>query len=220
MHLESIPARRLVALALSIAILAGCASTSPRYESLPSAAEMTPVSGQDRIAYAYTAPGVPWAAYRNVILEPIVIYQGQDHGFGKVDAADQEAIADYMASHFAKSLSSAYRQTREPGENTLRVRVTLTGIEKNTAVLSTVTKVVPVGAAINSVKTVGGKQGGFMGSVSYGVEVFDAASGRLLRAYVTTQYPLAMDVFSSFAPLDAAKAGVRAGSEALLAELK
>ena len=53
------------------------------------------------------------------------------------------------------------------------------------------------------------------GSVIYGVEIFDAATARLLSAYVTKQYPGAYDIKASVRALAAAR-GVRvAGSEVI-----
>ncbi|RWX24849.1 DUF3313 family protein, partial [Rhizobium leguminosarum] len=54
----------------------------------------------------------------------------------------------------------------------------------------------------------------------YAVEVYDAASNRLLSSYVTKQYPNAMNIGASFTAMDASMVGVRKGADALLAELK
>jgi len=51
------------------------------------------------------------------------------------------------------------------------------------------------------------------GSVSYAVEIYDAGTNRLLGAYVSKQYPNAMNVKASIGGLGAAKAGIRKGAE-------
>nr|WP_246792298.1 DUF3313 family protein [Rhizobium leguminosarum] len=65
-----------------------------------------------------------------------------------------------------------------------------------------------------------GREGSMTGSVNYAVEIYDAASNRLLSSYVTKQYPNAMNIDASFTAMDASMVGVRKGADALLAELK
>jgi hypothetical protein len=49
--------------------------------------------------------------------------------------------------------------------------------------------------------------------------VYDSASGRLLRAYVTKQYPNAMNLPAAFGSLSAARTGMDKGAEALVEQL-
>jgi hypothetical protein len=104
---------------------------------------------------------------------------------------------------------------RTPGPDTLRVRLTLTGVETSTPVLSTVTRVTPAGLVLNAGLAAADKKGTFSGSVSYAVELSDASTGELLNAYVTNQSANALNVVASFGPLDAARGGVRAGADQL-----
>jgi hypothetical protein len=57
------------------------------------------------------------------------------------------------------------------------------------------------------------------GSVNYAVEIYDAQSNRLLSAYVTKQYPNAMNIGSSFTTMDASKVGIRKGADALVEQV-
>jgi hypothetical protein len=56
--------------------------------------------------------------------------------------------------------------------------------------------------------------------VNYAVEIHDASSNQLLLAYVTKQYPNAMNVGASFSPLKASMVGVEKGADDLLEKLK
>jgi hypothetical protein len=71
----------------------------------------------------------------------------------------------------------------------------------------------------NGVQSIRGGQGAFSGSVSYAVEVYDGASGQLLKAYVSKQYPNAMNLPAAFGSLGAAKTGLDKGADALVAQL-
>lgn len=58
------------------------------------------------------------------------------------------------------------------------------------------------------------------GSVIYTVEIFDAATSRLLSAFVTKQYPSPYNIGASVGSLAAAQAGIDKGADALMAQLK
>ncbi len=119
-----------------------------------------------------------------------------------------------------KVLGEKFRVSNRIEPNALRLKLTLTGAGTNTAVVSTFTRFDLVGAPYNIVQSVRGKEGMFIGSVSYSVEIYDATSSRLLKAYVTKQYPNAMNVGASFGKLGASKTGIEKGARELLAELK
>ena len=69
------------------------------------------------------------------------------------------------------------------------------------------------------VQSVRGGQGAFSGSVSYAVEVYDSGNGRLLKAYVSKQYPNLMNLVAAFGSLGAAKTGIDKGADALVEQL-
>ena len=85
--------------------------------------------------------------------------------------------------------------------------MTLTGVETNTPVLSTLTKVAPQAVLVNLIQAGRGKEGIFAGSVSFEVQAYDSMTGRLLEAYVSKQYPFAENVGASLGALDAARGG-------------
>jgi hypothetical protein len=76
------------------------------------------------------------------------------------------------------------------------------------------------GNLYNGVQAVRGGEGAMTGSVMYAVEIFDAPTNRLLTAYVTKQYPNAMNPMATFGSLTASQSGVDSGSDMLLAQLK
>lgn len=117
------------------------------------------------------------------------------------------APAHYAQGEFAQALATRYAPASVPGPTTLRIQVTLTGLETNKALLATFTKVDLLGSVVNTVRTVQGAQGSFDGSVSYAVEIYDSVSNRPLRAYVSKQYPVAENVGATFGALSAAKVG-------------
>ena len=209
--------RGLVAFA-AIAVISGCATTPPPSVALSSSALLRPTSDKSK-PYAYRRPDVNFAAYGRVIVPPTEIYAGPDAQFGKMSAADRQALAVYMHQEFSRVLGRRLQIAGQPGPGTLRARLTLTGAEASTPVLSTVSHVLPVGLVVNAGAQATGGRGTFSGWVSYAVEIEDAHTGTLLYAHVANRSANALDITANFGPLDAAKAGVRSAADKLDKEL-
>ncbi|WP_321800152.1 DUF3313 family protein [Burkholderia sp. BCC1988] len=121
--------------------LTACASVQPvAYSGLASSSQLAQNRDSDaaKVPYRY-ADQVNWSKYRQVIVDPVVVYAGQDNQFGDLKADDKAALAD---------------------------------------------------------------------------------SPRLLTAYVTKQYPNAMNLPAAFGSLSAAKTGIDKGADALVSQLQ
>lgn len=209
--------RGLVACATMLA-LAACATTPPPSQALSSSAYLRPTSDKTR-PYAYRRSDANFAAYSRVMIPPTEIYAGLDAQFGKMSAADRQALAVYMHREFSRVLGRRFQLVGQPGPATLRARLTLTGAEASTPVLSTVSHVLPVGLVVNAGAQATGGRGTFSGWASYAVEIEDAQTGTLLYAHVASRSANALDITANFGELDAAKAGVRSAADQLGKEL-
>ncbi|GLU35717.1 DUF3313 domain-containing protein [Trinickia caryophylli] len=200
--------------------LTACAGVQPvAYSGISSSPQMTRNAGDNsgKVPYQFTAP-VVWSRYTKVIVDPVVIYQGADNQFGDIKSEDRSALASYMGKTFSGKLATRFSVVQQPGPNTLRVKLTLTGAEKTTALVGQFMHFDLAGNLYNGVQSIRGGQGAFSGSVSYAVEVYDSVSGQLLKAYVSKQYPNAMNLPAAFGSLGAAKTGIDKGADALVAE--
>jgi len=201
-------------------LLAACGTTPVAYTGIDSAALLqTDPRGGDDVKFVYAAPDFGLAHYTRMIVEPVVIYDGPDQQFGSLSIADRTRVADYMRDEFATAAEKRFKVADAAGPDTLRLKVTLTGVETNVPVLSTVTKLAPAPTLLNLIQTARGKEGTFAGSVSFEVQVYDSTTNRLLEAYVSKQYPFAENIVASLGTLAATRAGVRNGAEALIPEL-
>ncbi|MFP4905919.1 DUF3313 domain-containing protein, partial [Paraburkholderia sp. BR14261] len=140
--------------------------------------------------------------------------------FVDLSDSDMDVHAAYMHKTFADTLSKRFDLATQPSPATLRVKLTLTGAEKTTALIGQAMHFDIAGNLYNGVQAIRGGKGAFSGSVSYAVEVYDSASGRLLRAYVTKQYPNAMNLPAAFGSLSAAETGIDKGADALVEQLR
>lgn len=212
---------RLV-IAVLCAALAGCGSADPvAYSGITSSSQLAPNPRDDsgRIPYRYSVP-VDWRTYNKIIIDPVVIYQAADQQFGDMSEDGKTDLAGYMQTQFAEKLRARFTVTSNPGPNTLRVRLTLTGAATNTPILSTFTHFDLAGGLYNGVQAVRDGEGALGGSVIYAVEIYDAPTNRLLSAFITKQYPGPLNIAASIGSLAAAKTGIEKGADALVATLK
>lgn len=212
---------------LSLLALAACASPDPvAYRDLASSSFLRPNPEDDsgREPYSY-ASAVNWRDYSFAIMAPVDIYKGTDNQFGDMSPRDRADLAEYLYTRFSEKLATRFRMTNEamvtasPGVHALRIKVTLTGAATNTPVLSTFTRFDIGGGLYNGVQAVRGREGMLTGSALYAVEIYDAREGRLLKAFISKQYPGVYDLGAGIGALSAAKAGIDRGAEALLKQI-
>ncbi|MDH2432032.1 DUF3313 domain-containing protein [Pokkaliibacter sp. MBI-7] len=218
-----LPAVFLVAIFMS---LSGCTTPDPiRYQQLSSSSYLQGNrDDSDRhVAFDYTQAqpqAIDWQQYHQLILEPVSIYRAPDNQFVDLEESDKVALAHYMQQQFGDRLRSRFQLVDHEGPATLRLKLTLTGAEKTTPVISTVSRFDIGGGIYNGVAAMRGREGLFTGSVIYAVEIYDASSNQLLNAAVIKQYPSPMQLSATIGALDASKAGIDRGAEALLAYLR
>lgn len=208
-------------LAVSCAV-ASCTTADPTvYAGIASAQHLKadPSDKTGRIPYRYNS-GANWKQYDKVIIDPVTVYRGQDNQFVKISEQDKAALASYMQSQFTQRLRTRFSVVNSPSPGTLRIHLTLTGAKTTTPVLGPFSHLDVGGGVYNAVQAARDKEGSMTGSVAYAVEIFDATSNTLLSAYVTKQYPNAMNVGASFGALKASQVAIDKGADALLAQLR
>lgn len=197
------------------AMLAGCAnSPAPnKYKQLESASVLARTeAGPDRhTAFAYEAAGA-LARYRSVRLLPVRLYDGTDGQFGTLSDADKAQLAAFADGAFRAAFARQGILAGPRAPDAVELRVTLTGAQASVPVLATATKLTPAGFALTSVNALAGNEGRFNGVIIYAVEFRDGASHAILWAFVTKQYPNALNIAATLGPLDAAKEGLKLGA--------
>lgn len=202
-------------------IIVACGSPDPvAYSALASSSHLAPNPKDEtgRTPYRYVSK-TDWKPYKNLILEPVEIYHGKDQQFSDMSEQDKSTLAHYMQQQFSEKLSRRFTMATASGRNTLRVKLTLTGATITPAVLGTLSHLDIAGGVYNGVQGVSDKEGTLTGSVSYAVEIYDAPTNRLLAAFISKQYPNAMNIAATMEPLEAAKVGIEKGADVLLEQL-
>ena len=210
------------ALVATSTITAGCTTADPTvYSGLASASQLQPNTEDKagRVPYRYQS-NVDWRQYNKIIVDPVTVYNGPDNQFVKMAEKDKSFLANYMQDQFAEKLGTRFAIVNSPGPGTLRLHLTLTGAKDTTPFLGPFSHLDVGGSVINAAQAVRGREGTMAGSVNYAVEIYDAPSSRLLSAFVTKQYPNAMNVGATLSPLKGSKIGIDKGADALLAQFK
>jgi hypothetical protein len=125
-----------------------------------------------------------------------------------------------MHTQFSERLKERFKLTPFVAPNAMRVKLTLTGAQTTTPFLGTFTRFDLAGGPYNIVQSIRGKEGTFTGSVFFSVEIYDASTSRLLKAYVTKQYPNSLNISATRGPLSAAQTGIDKGADALVAQFE
>jgi hypothetical protein len=157
---------------------------------------------ENKESWTYRKEGLDFKPYASVLIDPTAVYTGADAQFGKISASDQAKYADIFTTAMNRELGKVLPVVGQPGPGVLRVKMTLIGLTMTQGGLATVTRVTPIGFAMSTVKSVVGKKGTFTGSMLYGMEVTDAATGEVLVAAVRRTAPDALDIGSTLSMTD------------------
>jgi hypothetical protein len=170
-------------------------------------------------AWTYRAPEVDLASFRRFILDIAASLSGRGRELrrlvGGAGSGDRPAV---QRGH-ARGLGTKYPVVSKPGPGVARLRFTIMGVSETVPYVSTVTRVIPIGAAINLLSQGTGHGGTLTGSVTYGIEAFDSQSGKLVAAAVRRLTPGAFDISSTLGTMDTARAVARDAAAKLRATL-
>lgn len=166
-------------------------------------------SADDPEAWTYRATDADLTRFRRFMIEPTRIYRGEGSDYGSLTEAEIARIGQAFVDESRAALEPEYPVVTVPGADVARLRFTISGISQTVPFVSTATRVIPVGAAINLLSTGAGAGGTLTGSVVFGIEAFDSQSGELLAAGVRRLTPGAFDFGATMGTLDTAEAVAR-----------
>jgi hypothetical protein len=148
----------------------------------------------DGRAWSCVAPGAQLQACQRFILDPPRVFRGEGSGHGSLSEADIQAIARMFVEETRAALGTTYPVVTQPGPGVTRLRFTLIAVSETVACVSTATRVIPIGAAINLLKGCAGGSGTLTGSVTHGIEASDARTGEVAAAAARELTPGAFDI--------------------------
>ncbi len=147
------------------------------------------------------------------------MFRGEGSGYGGLSDAEVHQIAEMFVEETRVALGTAYPVVTRPGPGVARLRFTLIAVSETVPYVATATRVIPIGAAINLLKGSAGGSGTLTGSVTYGIEAYDAQSGELVAAAVRELTPGAFDLGATLGTEETARAVARDAAARLRARL-
>jgi hypothetical protein len=182
----------MLALLSAMPAAAALAQTEDRAPvALPSSRQMTQDRGE---SWTYLRPGLNLQSYRNVMIEPTVVYTGPDAQFQGVTPAERQRYAAILTDKLRGAMARGPTVVTRAGPGTARIRLTLIGMTETTAVAATASRVTVFGFATTAMRSVTGRQGAMTGSMLIAIEIFDGATGQLQAAAVRRRAPDALDI--------------------------
>jgi hypothetical protein len=153
----------------------------------------------------YIKPGVKWASYDKVMIDPITAYAIPGNPLAKLPKEQLNALASYLHSTVQEKLSKDYKIVKAPGPGVLRLRMALTEAGAGKPVLGVLSSVAPPSIAISALKTAATGSGTGTGSARVEMELLDAQSRQRLAAAVDAQAGNKRDFFGNFNKWDDAQ---------------
>ncbi len=146
----------------------------------------------------YIRPGVRWAAYDKIIIDPITAYAIPGNALAKLPKEQLNGLASYLYSTTREQLMQDYQIVKSPGPGTLRVRIALTDAGSGSPVRGVTSSVLPIGVALSALKTVATGSGTGTGYARVEMELLDSQTGQRLGAAVDAQSGNKRDFFGNF----------------------
>lgn len=142
---------------------------------------------KDQPALVYLKPGVDWASYNKMLLDPVTFWRPPETGNQGVSHQDIQTVVDYFYPLIYQKFSQEMEMVKIPRPDTLRVKVAITKAEKSHVVLDVVSTVVPQLRAISALKDLVTGKPAFVGEVEIEMKVTDAMTGELLYECVAAR---------------------------------
>jgi hypothetical protein len=200
-----------LALLLGMSAGPGLAQSGPALRSMP---YLSQDPGQQD-SWSYRNPEVQISKYRSFLILPTVVSADPMAKWGNSSAADRQQYAAIMTQALRNEIGKSYQIAQGPGEGVAALQLTLLGVQKTTPVVATISRVTPMGFAMNSIKSLRGKKGTMTGALHAALEVSDSKSGTLMYAAIRHRSPNALDIGATLSTEETVKAVAEDIAEAI-----
>jgi hypothetical protein len=178
-------------------VVAGCAATQEAksveksgflgdYSLLKEGERSTFSQGAENQALlVYKNPAADWRKYRKVWLDSVTVWMSQkDSQLKDVPVEDRQRLAALLWSKLDEQLRNDYEMASNPGPDVMRIQAAITEAGESSAVMDTVTSIVPQLKLLSGVKSLATGVSAFTGSASVEIKIIDSTTGVILAAAV------------------------------------
>lgn len=137
---------------------------------------------EDEALNVYIDQVTDFASYTKMVVDPVEIVVSKDSEMAKVSAADRQKMADYFYAALNRDLGKNLEIVSTPGPGTARVRIALTDIKDKNVTMNTISSILPIGIAIDTITLAASGAHSFVGDASTEVEIVDSVTGKRIAA--------------------------------------
>jgi hypothetical protein len=140
---------------------------------------------EDQALLVYQNPAADWRKYRKIWLDPVTVWMSQkDSQLKDVPVEDRQRLAALLWSKLDEQLRNDYEMASNPGPDVMRIQAAITEAGESSAVMDTVTSIVPQLKLLSGVKSLATGVSAFTGSASVEIKIIDSTTGVILAAAV------------------------------------
>jgi hypothetical protein len=137
----------------------------------------------DQAQLVYFRPGVDWARYRKLLLDPVTGWKGKESTGRGIAAHDEQMLVNYFYSVIHGALEKeGFALVTSPEPDTLRIKVAVTKAQESDVALNVISTVIPALHALSSLEKAATGTPSFVGEAQIEVKATDATTGELLAA--------------------------------------
>jgi hypothetical protein len=200
--------------AATILLIAACAHQPDQREVIDVNGLIPITDTRTPNARAYKAPAFDRSKYQGIYIAPTTVYSGPEAEFGNISEENRERIASKLTTEMRRVLGSDFTVVSGAFPKTVRLQMTLVGINQSNPVLSTAMRLTPAGLVLSAAHAASNSPAAFTGSINMAAVAYDSETGQVLAAWQAVFSPSALNVSSGLAPLRAAELSTTRAAEA------
>ena len=180
----------IFAIALALILAAGCSATRRSgmpieesgflsdYSLLSETDSEIPGYSGPRERLLYVNPDADWAAYNNVLVDPVIFFSSKD----VEPLPGLQTLLNYFWAELRKELKLDYELVDSPQPGTLRITIALTSAGERRVVLDKISTIVPFARALSELQGITKGKPSFVGYAMLEGRITDTQTGTLLGA--------------------------------------
>ncbi len=193
----------------AFALLIASAAAAQTKEHAPVSLQSAQRMQQDRPrseSWTYVSPNFRSSRFTGMCVLASRVYAGPDAQFPGTSEADKLRFANILTQKVREELAKAFTVYPVRHAGCLSLQMTVVGLEDTKGGVATATRVMPVGLALSTVKSLAGKKGSFTGSLLVSFEFTAGKKNELMVAAVRRRAPDALDIPSTLSMTDTVEA--------------
>lgn len=131
---------------------------------------------------SFWKPGINWAAYKKIILEPVISSKLPDSDLNDMTHAENHRLQELLEYRMREALKKNFKLVAHSGVDTLRIQFAITDAESSILLLDLYTSVYPSARALSLLKMLATGTESYVGKASIEGKITDSQTGELLMA--------------------------------------